>query len=216
MLEVTGIKESTLVSDKQMQTNLINGFSSAIGVPASKISITQIGNTKLNTRKLAVSSDGKLSISFEVKAASSEAAKLLQKQVESTPVTKINEDITAAGATGITATSSPAATVSQKKQNKKRQTTRINTTGFIEGFVTLCVVAGLAGYGYKRHYDQKAKQLATEKSIAELPPPKTQKPVGGSSHQAEGVANAAANPVVEVTAAAADPALEAIEPRESV
>merc|ERR1711865_1112273 len=118
-----GVKESALVNDKNMQAGLIKGFAKATGVSRSATSITQIGNTKLNSvalgddeptpgsyRRLGAN-DEKLSITFEVKAASAEAAKALQKQVESTPVAKINQEITAAGVTGITATSSPTATV---------------------------------------------------------------------------------------------------------
>merc|ERR1711865_69076 len=114
-----GVKESALVNDKNMQAGLIKGFAKATGVSRSATSITQIGNTKLNSvalgsvmmmRRLGAD-DEKLSITFEVKAASAEAAKALQKQVESTPVAKINQEITAAGVTGITATSSPTATV---------------------------------------------------------------------------------------------------------
>merc|ERR1711865_1189407 len=115
-----GVKESALVNDKNMQAGLIKGFAKATGVSRSATSITQIGNTKLNSvalgelelslRRLGAD-DEKLSITFEVKTASAEAAKALQKQVESTPVAKINQEITAAGVTGITATSSPTATV---------------------------------------------------------------------------------------------------------
>merc|ERR1711865_1348228 len=48
-LEVTGVKESALVNDKNMQAGLIKGFAKATGVSRSATSITQIGNTKLNS-----------------------------------------------------------------------------------------------------------------------------------------------------------------------
>ena len=108
-LEVAGVKESDLVADKSMQTGIIKGFSTATGVGVSQIAITQIGTTKLNTRRL----QDKLAIKFAITSDSPEGAKKLQAMVQSTSAADISNGIKAAGIAGVTATSSPTATVAE-------------------------------------------------------------------------------------------------------
>merc|ERR1711865_1339701 len=108
-LEVAGVKESDLVADKSMQTGIIKGFSTATGVGVSQIAITQIGTTKLNTRRL----QDKLAIKFAITSDSPEDAKKLQAMVQSTSAADISNGIKAAGIAGVTATSSPTATVAE-------------------------------------------------------------------------------------------------------
>lgn len=68
------------MADKSKQESIVTGFSGATGVPQNGVSITQIGNTMAQNRRLA----NKLQIAFAIKAATAAEAEAAKTKVINT------------------------------------------------------------------------------------------------------------------------------------
>ena len=80
-LKITGVTEAGLPDNDKAQASLIGAVAASSGVGSSLVSLTKIGDTLNDRRRLE--SEG-LTLTFELKTGSVEAAKSLIQKVEST------------------------------------------------------------------------------------------------------------------------------------
>jgi hypothetical protein len=118
ILAVQGIEESALVANMTLREKLILGFSRATDIDKEIITITKIGDTEVDQRRLA---GGGLAIELQIAAASAPAASALEKKVTSVSVEDINKGIMDTGVEGVIATSQPTASIVASKDEEVQQ-----------------------------------------------------------------------------------------------
>lgn len=106
-IEVTGVDEAGLVADEDKQNALKTGFAEVANVRTTTVSITKIGNTTIQTRRLQ---SDKLAIVFSVEAPSEQAAESLQRKITTITPESITASMKAAGA-DVTVVSPPTAII---------------------------------------------------------------------------------------------------------
>jgi hypothetical protein len=105
-IEVTGVTETDLEADDEAQASLVGAVAASSAVGASLVSLTKIGDTRITRRRLE---SEELTLTFELKTGSAEAAKSLKQKLESTTfVSSVNALL---AGTGIEVTGSPKAAI---------------------------------------------------------------------------------------------------------
>jgi hypothetical protein len=185
-LEVTGIDEHELVADKGKQVSIMKGFSDATGINVSDVTITQIGDTKIRRRQLA----GKVSIIFQIKAATAAAAQAVKDKVVATSADKITQGIAATGIADIVAISAPSAMIKMqvplptpthenKELDNKTHSSGANIGAIAIGGILFIVLLGFLAW--KCHSKCRRDKTSTLRSNSVAPKANTKPDEGGGT-----------------------------------
>ena len=156
-IEVSGVTESVLVADRNMQKGMINGLAVVTGVTASMISMTKIGNTKLNMRRL---SSVKLSITFDITVDSEETASMVQSNIRSVSARAITTAIEDAGVDGIRVVSSPEVSTTYESSSSSSLNDRELTVLFVGVTVSILFIIAAATTCISKMSDSSQKPVA--------------------------------------------------------